>query len=669
MRRWAAVLVLVGFSGCPDADRAVPFKRGETVAEQPTSPSALGASAPRPEGNGEAQAGSAPNATGALSFPKGTARVEVAAHSLTLATATGGVRAALALPDAGTQSVLLVLEDPSGALSLARSQLAGAVWSAPQGGAALGETGGATGCTLDEAGLAALDASYVVIDAKVTCSRPSQPAQPKEAPAPAGAPAAHGERHLWIASNEHAPRVLEHVATLSPENPGQPAVTPAVRSVDLDADGNTDLLLDLDVVLGDVSLGRPGLKLYNRAGGLARDGAEPEKTLLALADQAKTERRRNPTTALDFAQRALAIHGALCREGGAPRLRIGTTRGLDCGPSLGAGRAASVVCAVLASQGKLLDALECTQGLERASYRLTDNDRDRARSALSTRVDAQAYDFRAGPAIEPTTSPRARHGAVAFADDTHLLLRGTPARSYDLGTSTIEPTGVAAPLAVVDPSGRMVVSSIVRSCEGYRLGIVLATQLLAGVVAGPNVAEPLIAAAEPPPGAHCPELTHEQKNDQGGLRLIEWTAQGVLLARQHELLLLALDAAGKSVVEARVLGTSEPTPALPRSSELSADGRYLVLGTALGIALLDRKQGTTRLIAAPGGAAAVTDLAVSPSANAIAVVQDGKLFIGVARQAALAPAHASAPAPAPAPASTPTPAPRELPPAPPGTPP
>jgi hypothetical protein len=135
----------------------------------------------------------------------------------------------------------------------------------------------------------------------------------------------------------------------------------------------------------------------------------------------------------------------------------------------------------------------------------------------------------------------------------------------------------------------------------------------------------------------------------------------VLLARQHELLLLPLDAAAKSAGEARVLGTSEPTPALPRSSELSADGRYLVLGTALGIALLDRKQGSTRLIAAPGGAAAVTDLAISPSASALAVVQDGKLFIGAARQAALAPA--------PAPASTPAPAPREPPPAPPGTPP
>jgi hypothetical protein len=321
------------------------------------------------------------------------------------------------------------------------------------------------------------------------------------------------------------------------------------------------------------------------------------------------------------------------------------------------------MCAVLASQGKLLEALECTQGLERTSYRLTDNDRDRARSALSSRVDAQAYDFRAGPAIEPATSPRARHGAVAFVDDRHLLLRGAPARSYDLGTAALEPTGAAAPLAVGDPSGRLVVSSIARSCEGYRLGIVLATQLVAGIVAGPNVAEPLIAAAEPPPGARCPDLTHEQKNDQGGLKLIEWTAQGVLFARQHELLLLPLDASGKAQGEARVLGASEPTPTLPRSSELSADGRYLVLGTALGIALLDRKQGSTRLIAAPGGAAAITDLAVSPSAGALAVVQDGKLFIGVARQSALAPAPASAPASAPAPA-----VPREPPPAPPGTP-
>jgi hypothetical protein len=103
VRRWAAVLVLVGCSGCHDGDRAVPFKRGETVVEQSTAPSAPGPSAPGAEANGQALAGSVPNATGALSFPKGTARVEVAAHSLTLP--AGGVRAALALPDAGAQSL------------------------------------------------------------------------------------------------------------------------------------------------------------------------------------------------------------------------------------------------------------------------------------------------------------------------------------------------------------------------------------------------------------------------------------------------------------------------------------------------------------------------------------------------------------------------------------
>src|SRR6185436_14268819 len=95
----------------------------------------------------------------------------------------------------------------------------------------------------------------------------------------------------------------------------------------------------------------------------ARDRDEPERTLRELADQGKTARKGNPQRAFAIAQHVLALHAALCREAGAPHLRI-AGRGLECGPSLAAGRAATIAIATLAGQGQLQGALALYQALD-----------------------------------------------------------------------------------------------------------------------------------------------------------------------------------------------------------------------------------------------------------------------------------------------------------------
>jgi hypothetical protein len=666
------LLPLLGCSSC-SGDRAVPFKRGVAAGEPTTDPGTGRAVPPAATGPGLPGAPTPPS----HGYPAGTARIELGGRSLSLE--HGAVRAALEVTLEGddASSLLLVLEDVAGAASLARAHRAGPGWSPPEPVAALsgGGAGPAAACSLQSASLVGLGTSYALAETSLDCTATAtspaapQPAAPATTTAPAAPPprepppapaATHAQHHLWIATLEQPPRVLEHVATLDPEGPEQPRVTATVQSRDLDDDGLADVLLALDVAVGEPPT-HVEIKLYNRAGGLARDTAEPERTLLELADRAKAERRSNAADAGALARRALALHGALCRESGTARLLLGTAHGLDCGASLGAGRAASVLAAVLATEGKLLDALARFQTLDQPSYRLTDNDRERARYALKSRVDEHGYAWRAGPALEPATGPQARRGAVAFIDEGHLLLRGAPGRSYDLGSGTLEPIGIPAQIAITDPSGRFALSTVVRSCDGYRLDVVLATQVVAGMVAGPSVSEPLIARAEPPPGAHCPELTREQRADTGGLRALEWTPQGVLLARGAELLLLPLDAAAAARGEARVLAPTDAVPGLSQSGELTADGRYHALITPLGLAIQDRKQGSTRLIAPPDGAGAITELALSPSGSILAVVQGAKVLIGTAREQK--PATAGQPAQsAPSPKSA-TP-PREPPPAP-----
>ncbi len=676
--RLAALAVLVcSCAGCSQGDRAVPFKLGA-------------ARAPGAAKNATPAAGATPAGPGqASSYPAGTAEIELDGRSLKLA--AGSVRGALALAaQAGAPPGLLVLlQDPGGALSLARAGADGDTrWASPEPVVPLQEAGTSETCSARSASLGALDAARALIDLELDCTAgpapgapgaaphapppapapqqappapapaalpapssppapstaapqqparlpPPTPANPTPAAAAGAAPAAtaatHGERQLWVVTREPQPRVLEHLTALAPQSPDEPKVTPALQSRDLDGDGNPDLLLSLEVAAAGTAPTQLEVELYSRAGGLARDPAEPEKTLRALADRAAAKRRSDPAGAGELARQALLVHRALCRESGAARLQLGVGRGLDCGPSLGAGRAASVLVAVLAAGGKLLQAVERYQMLDAPAYRLTDNDRERARYALQSRVDAQSYGWKPGPQLELPPGPRVQRAPCAFVDEDHLLLRGTRARSYDLRNGTLEPTGIPAQTAITDPSGRYAVSAVVRACDGYHLGIVLASQLVAGVSTGRNVSEPLFAPAEPPPQAGCPELTREQRADQDGYRVLDWTSAGVLIAHADTLLLLPLDASANAHGPARVLGPDDTLPALNQSAELTADGRYLALLTSVGIAIHDRKQGSTKLIAVPAGTGTVSDIALSPSGKLLAVVRGGRLLLGVPR--------------------------------------
>jgi hypothetical protein len=486
----------------------------------------------------------------------------------------------------------------------------------------------------------AAPASAAAAPANNAAAPPAALPAPSAPPAPATAPmprpevlrvTARLEHHLWIATLEAAPRVVEHMATLEGGDSGTPRVVPVVRSRDLDGDGNPDLLLVLDVMVGDLEPSRVEIKLFNRVGGLARDTTEPEKTLLSLADQAKDERKRNPARALALAQRALGVHRALCQAGGVARLYLGGSRGLDCGASLGAGRAASVLTAVLASQGKLLEALERLQTLQQPTYRLTDNDWERARFALRSRVDEHGFAFRLGPALAPAASPLVRRGAIAFIDEGHLLLRGATPSSYDLASGATEATGIPADTTIMDPSGRFAIGAIVRGCDGYKLSIVQTAQLVAGVVTGPSASEPLFARADAPAGANCPELTREQRNDDGGYRVLEWTREGVLIAHGATMSLLPLDAAAAASTEARVLGPNDRLPALGSSGQVTSDGRFVALLTQLGIAIQERKSGASRVIAVPDEPGKISDIALSPSGRTLAFVRGDKVFIGSAQ--------------------------------------
>ena len=455
----------------------MPFKRGESNAKLAASATAKDAGAAAADGE----------PVPGVAFEALTASVVLEGVTLRVADGAGAMRAALAYAAGNGKAALVVTQTAEGALALEQSELRDGAWSTLKPVASLeASVPDGSKCAAKTVSLHALGASYALVDADVACESAAAAASAAavaaaaakaatEPPAPSGsdvaAPAlrggasltgSHAARHLWIATRDATARVVQHIEVDSAQSPDAPRIEPALQSRDLDGDGRSDLLLALNVGIGDQPPTRIELKLFDRAGGLAPSNDEPEKTLLDLAEQAKNERKRNPNAAFEIAQRTLAVHAVLCRESATSRLRIGG-RGLDCGPSLGAGRAATVLIAALAAQGKVLNALSLYQTLERRAYRLTDNDRERARVALLALVDSHGLSYRQGPQVEPRSSMRVRRSAIAFIDEGHLLLRGRPTRSYDLATGAIEAIGIAADAAITSPDGRFTINAIVRA--------------------------------------------------------------------------------------------------------------------------------------------------------------------------------------------------------------
>lgn len=654
-------------AGCDDGP-AVPFKhdqaqRGSYQQGSPVQPGGEAAQAPGAQGG---------SALPGLSFPAGTTAIEVGGRKLALP--AGQVWAALQAGRAEQPALLLLAQGAEGGLELQLARAAGAAgWEAPAKVVELLPSGGP--CSARNAALALLAEGMVAASAEVACGAaggaapvmaavpagveaqgatpgapagaidlpeppgttptPTPAAAPTPAPTPAPVAAATVERRSWGVEFQPNPGAVLSLA-VPVQGAEQPAVDTALRAADLDGDGHSDLGVGLVVREAGIEETRVEVQFLNRAAGLSFESDQPELALLALADQAKSDRRSKPARARALSRQVLAVHGALCRESGRALLRVNGEQGLPCGASVAAGRAASVMTALLAADGRMLDALELHAQLNAPAYRLTDNDWDRVRTALAARVESHGLEWRRGPSVVSPTGPAVRSSALAFLDEQRLLLRGAPAQSYDLATGQLTPVGMPGDVLITDPSKQLAVIDIVRSCEGYHLRIVPAARAALGPLAGKSLAEPLFAAAPPPSGARCPELSSEQRADRGGYRVLSWSARGVLLAHGHALSLLALDAQGKATAPAAALADGAELSA-GSGGELSANGRFFALPTTLGLALRDRKSGATRLVALPEGTQPVTDLALSPSGARVALLRGGVLYVGAPAPTAPAP--------------------------------
>jgi hypothetical protein len=546
-------------------------------------------------------------------------------------------------------------------------------------------------CEVAAASVRAVARALAAVTIDPRCAAPEAPA-PGDPPAPAPPALTPAPATTWVVALGPEPRVRESFGVAPAEGRTAGDLALGFRAEDRDADGAEDVIVEVSLRTAELPNGvKTELPWLDRPGGLARDTREPEAQWLAVAQRAKAALRRTPDAALADARAVLASHAAICREGGAPRLVVGGAEGVVCRASAAVGLAATVATQALARRGDVLGALEAWAALDGPGRTVARADRDAARRALEAMAAEPGTTLRIGPTHRYRGGPDVRLPAATFlADGSGLLLRGgSPSRwleatgeilpwtpggggvgggaggaggagseaaggggggdgdaAGDDGTrgddgprAGVAERGDSGDVLVRDPSGRFVVVDVHRTCAGYALGVAAAANVVEGVLVGRYHAEPLVAAAPPPPGARCGPgdaergaraIPESARFDAGGHLVLGWAPQGVVVARGGAVRVVPLDEEARPAGDAAELPAGTPAPAPLPSGAATPDGQLYAVATPFGVLVHDVVARRASLLRPQGWAAAAgdaTDAALSPDGRRVAVVKGDKVLV------------------------------------------
>ena len=433
------------------------------------------------------------------------------------------------------------------------------------------------------------------------------------------------EQRLTIARTTPTLRVLDTLV-LAP-NDGESL---GVRGEDRDDDGHEDVVVHVTLHDGSGESADVDLAWLDRAAGLSRDTAEPEATIAARANEARTALRRHPDRALAATRTAVLVHDALC--GSTARLAIDDDVGLSCPPSSGLGRALATAAAAEARSGHLTEALAAVVALGRADATVRDADRMLARDALAAMPGVLHPATNDGPEARVVSSAdTVRLSSLAFLDEDRVLIRGDTPRVATLSTGTSAPTIENGAVGIDDATHAHTIAEIERACAGTSLVV----RPVFGPLDSPSDARSLalIEARTPPAGAVCTDLATDQglsilqRHDANGWRVLGWAPQGALVARGSTLVMAPLDVNGASVGAGATLADDEPAPAPIASGCATADASAWAFVSSVGIALYRRGQPAALVVPAGFDHAdgIAVDVAVSPSATRLAWIASGRL--------------------------------------------
>jgi hypothetical protein len=287
------------------------------------------------------------------------------------------------------------------------------------------------------------------------------------------------------------------------------------------------------------------------------------------------------------------------------------------------------------SAESLLAALDALEKLADPAMTVDAAERTNAEQALKRIAAATHWQWQPGPSIVEVRAPETRLPMVGFVDGHTLLLRGATQQNYDLVTGTLTTINAApADLLMRDPSGSLAVIGIERQCDGYRLKIVRAEQIVGGIVLGASTAEALVETRSAPSNARCdqPNPTYRGPND-GRWNVLGWAPSTIVLASGHAVHTLAVDAMAHAAGATSPATFPVATPVA--AGAIAPDGSAHALLTSVGI-LVTAANGSVHLIE-PLGPVSARDVAVAPNGAGLAYVFGGRVFIGTPPGTATAP--------------------------------
>jgi hypothetical protein len=448
-----------------------------------------------------------------------------------------------------------------------------------------------------------------------------------------GCPAAASKdpSRLLIAASagKDGARVKLAVGIVDP--PAAPTLGVSVDLADRDGDGVADVGVRVTLEGGDAPF-EPAprasavVRWLDRPAGLSRDPDEPDASLRVLAAQANVRAASAKTAASvpPLVRQIRALFGALCAEGGAPRLLrarplvdkvVFEGPAAACGPSRGLEEAGLAAVRAAATEGNVVLALAALERAQRAP----------ATRTPTRAADAVGWIEKLAPPAIAAEAPRAiaavpdgergrkpAWGPLAFEGSGKLLVR-TAVGVVRVDPATGDETDAADvrrwPLSVTSPDGARSLLEVYDACDG----VALHATLLHGE--GDVLDVPL--PVSPTGAARCGSA----RGEPAPTVPIAWGAQGLELLVLGEPLLVS-DASRASALRAPL---AQPvTLGAPRSP----NGASLAVPSALGLLVRGPRTRLLRARELDGTWAEQHGCVVSDDGARAACVRAGRAWVG-----------------------------------------
>lgn len=405
-----------------------------------------------------------------------------------------------------------------------------------------------------------------------------------------------------------------------------------VEATDQDGDGVDDPTFVL-ALEGSGAPWEPGDRLqaklpyWDRPAGLSRNRSFPESSFQLVTQKAAAAaaKKGEAARALPIVRRLRILHGALCAEGGAPWLEIGSERGVACGASKALEDAGFAEVRASLASNDAVTAIAVRERLASGAVARTNKTRSEIDKAIDAAVPSVWGSTRELKAVPSTPSKGApAWGALAFDGAGKLLIRTATGvvrvdtTSFDEKEADDVPSW---PWEVTLPGKDARLSAVVDPCDAPNL---------AARVAGHDVPTGATLLPLPMLPLMSPSRCSAGSSTFGAVP-VAWGTSGLYTLIAHEPMWIPSTVTSAS--GGRATGTlpppgTKPEGAFVQGAPRSPNGSWMVVPTRFGV--LRREEGNGSLVRAKeleGLYASLRECAISDAGSKLACVRETKVVL------------------------------------------